>query len=73
MKIKVAYYGYIRKNGRYNMVMFDTENKTYVNWDGGYASCATVIAAAHSCDVDFLRAQLDANGYKHVGWKGETK
>ena len=73
MKVKVAYYGYIRKNGRYNMVTFDTESKIYVTWDGGCTPDAVLVEAMLSRDVDAMRAHLDANGYKHVAWKGETK
>ena len=73
MKVKVAYYGYIRKNGRYNMVVFDTENKTYVTWDDGCTPDAVLVETMLSRDVDAMRAHLDANGYKHVEWKGETE
>lgn len=63
MIIKVAYYGYRRKDGSYNQVVFDTEHKTYCNWDGGYTKGATLIEAHISKDVDMLRRQLNNEGY----------
>lgn len=64
MEIKVAYYGHCRKDGTYNMVTFDTEAKTFVNWDGGYSLFALLVEAKHSRDVDRLREKLEACGYK---------
>lgn len=66
MKIKVAYYNYCRKNGRYNMVAFDTETKTFVNWDDGCYEDATLIEAKLSHDVDMLREKLEADGYRNI-------
>lgn len=64
MKVKVAYYGYMRNNHTYNMVAFDTEKKTFVSWDGGYSPFAVLVEAKLSRDVDMLREKLKACGYK---------
>ena len=66
MKIRVAYYGHCRKNGTYNMVTFDTEAKTFVNWNGGYLGDAVLVEAKLSRDVDMLREHLEVNGYRNV-------
>lgn len=73
MKIKVAYYKYYRKNRTYNMVTFDTEAKTFVNWDGGCSDNASLVEARLSRDVDMLREYLEANGYRNVTEKRWTK
>lgn len=73
MKIKVAYYGHCRKNGTYNMVTFDTEAKTFVNWDGGYSDNAVLVEAILSRDIDMLREHLEVNGYRNVTEKRWTK
>ena len=66
MKIKVAYYGHCRKDGSYNMVAFDTETKTFVNWDGGCSEDATLVEAKLSRDVDMLREKLEVDGYRNI-------
>ena len=66
MKIKVAYYGHCRKDGGYNMVTFDTEAKTFVNWDGGCSGGATLVEAKLSRDVDMLREKLEADEYRNI-------
>ena len=66
MKIKVAYYGHCRKDGSYNMVAFDTETKTFVNWDYGYSGGATLVEAKLSRDVDMLREKLEEDGYRNI-------
>ncbi len=73
MKIKVAYYGRCRKNGTYNMVTFDTEAKTFVNWGGSCSDNAVLVEAKLSQDVDMLREQLEVNGYRNVTEKRWTK
>lgn len=73
MKIKVAYYGHCRKNGTYNMVTFDTEAKTFVNWDGGCSDNAVLVEAMFSWNVDVLREHLEVNGYRNVTEKRWTK
>lgn len=73
MKIKVAYYGHCRKDGTYNMVTFDTEAKTFVNWDGGCSDNAVLVEALLSRDVDMLREHLEVNGYQNVTEKRRTK
>ncbi len=68
MKVKVAYYG-LRKDGKYNMVSFDTELKTYTNWDNGHPGDAVLVEAKLSRDVDMLRELLEVNRYKNVTYE----
>lgn len=63
MKIKVAYCGYVRKDGTINSVLFDTETKEY--WNDGFV-CGlqyVFVEAAQSRDVAALREYLDKEGY----------
>lgn len=66
MRIKVGFYGYKRKNGTYNQVVFDPEHKVFCNWDYGYTKGATLVEAKLSKDVDALRSRLIAEGYELV-------
>ncbi len=62
MRIKVAYCGYVRKDGSINQVAFDTEKKIYTNNSVTYDF--TFIEAKISKDVDRLRHTLRANNYE---------
>ena len=66
MLIKVAYYSRIRKDGKYNMVVVDTEKKTYNSWDGGFTDDAVLVEAKQSKDVRTLRNRLKQEGYTDV-------
>ena len=68
MIIKVAYYKHVRVNGTYNMVIFDSEDKTYSNWDGGYSRDAILVEASISRDVNDLREELIKDGYREINW-----
>ena len=66
MKLKMAYYGYVRKDGTYNMVLVDTEAKTYSNWAETCSEDTTLIEAKASKDVDALRERCIKDGYREV-------
>jgi len=73
MKLKIAYYGHCRKDGRYNMVVFDTDAKTFSNWDGGFSANATLVEAKLSGDVNTMRKRLKAEGYCDITEKGGSQ
>ena len=64
MLIKVMYCKYLRKDGSFNTVYFDTESKRILNdnYDGNYV----FIEARMSKDVDTLREALIKDGYDHT-------
>ena len=62
MRVKVAYCGYVRKDGSINQVAFDTEKKVYTNND--IKQGFTFIEAKISRDVDWLRYALRADCYE---------
>ena len=62
--IKVAYCGYVRKDGSINQLTFYPEEKTFTNKD--VSSNFTFVEARISADVDALRDTLKENGYKEV-------
>lgn len=65
MRVKVCYYGYVRKNGTCNSVLFDTERKTFTDkWmDDGFDAS---IGAESSRDINTLRETLISKGYRKV-------
>ena len=67
MIIKVKYCGYMRKDGTYNEVTFDTERKVYTDWETNELPYSSGFVEAHtSKDIEYLRFKLEQNGYKKV-------
>lgn len=65
MKIKVYYFGYIRKDGTNNAIVVDTEKKIYNNDPRCYYGSDLAFIEAHmSRDVDSFREKVIAEGYK---------
>lgn len=68
MKIMIRYCKHMRKDGSYNTVVFDDENRTYSDCDSILKDSNYVFVEAQmSKDVDSLRDALAENGYRKVG------
>lgn len=63
MKAKVVYCGYVRKNGTFNSVWFDTEERKFTSADTAYG-CDVFIEAKQSKDVNALRERLRKEGWQ---------
>ena len=57
MRIKVAYCGYVRKDGSINQVAFDTEKKVYTNND--IKQGFTFIEAKILKEQEFLKSKVN--------------
>lgn len=66
MKIKVGYRGYTRKDGTYNMVLFDTHRHVFTNWKATFCPSCSCVEAYTSADVNRLRKDLVNMGYSEV-------